>query len=72
MEFRELRLESIVYCLGDIYMFAYIDAGTGSLLVQMLAGGAAGVFAFFKYRGLRLLGKSDESTEQPEPARTPE
>jgi len=53
-------------------MFAYIDAGTGSLLVQMLAGGAAGMFAFFKYRGMKLLGKTDEPVEQSEPVTAPE
>lgn len=53
-------------------MFAYIDAGTGSLLVQMLAGGAAGMFAFFKYRGMKLFGKTEEQVDQPEPATAPE
>ena len=53
-------------------MFAYIDAGTGSLLVQMLAGGAAGIFAFFKYRGMRFLGRTDEAVDQTEHAATSE
>jgi hypothetical protein len=31
-------------------VFAYIDAGSGSLLVQLLAGGVAGLAAFVKFR----------------------
>ncbi len=31
-------------------MLAYIDSGSGSLLVQLLAGGVAGVFAFARFR----------------------
>lgn len=30
--------------------FAYIDAGSGSLLAQLLVGGLAGVATFAKYR----------------------
>lgn len=29
---------------------AYLDAGTGTLLLQLLAGGIAGVAAFVKFR----------------------
>ncbi len=31
-------------------IFSYIDAGSGSLLVQLAAGGAAGLIAFFRFR----------------------
>ena len=31
-------------------MFAYLDAGSGSLLLQALIGGVAGLVVFMKYR----------------------
>jgi hypothetical protein len=31
-------------------VFAYIDAGSGSLLAQLLVGGLAGVGTFMKFR----------------------
>jgi hypothetical protein len=31
-------------------IFAYLDAGTGSLLVQLLVGGLAGIATFLKFR----------------------
>jgi hypothetical protein len=33
-----------------MFTFAYIDAGTGSLLAQLLVGGLAGLATFVKYR----------------------
>jgi hypothetical protein len=30
-------------------MFAYFDPGSGSLVLQMLVGGSAGLFVFAKY-----------------------
>lgn len=36
-------------------MVAYIDAGTGSLLVQALAGGVAATVVFVKFYWHRLL-----------------
>jgi hypothetical protein len=35
---------------GDAMIFAYLDAGSGSLLLQALIGGIAGLVVFFKYR----------------------
>jgi hypothetical protein len=31
-------------------IFGYLDPGTGSLLVQLLVGGVAGVLTFVKFR----------------------
>jgi hypothetical protein len=31
-------------------IFGYLDAGTGSLLVQLLVGGLAGIATFVKFR----------------------
>lgn len=36
-------------------MFAYIDAGTGSLLIQAIAGGVAATAVFAKFYWRRLL-----------------
>jgi hypothetical protein len=38
------------------YTFAYLDAGTGTLLLQLLAGGIAGVLAFVKFRWKSVRG----------------
>lgn len=38
------------------YVFAYLDAGTGTLLLQLLAGGIAGVLAFAKFRWKSIRG----------------
>ncbi|MCB0358545.1 MAG: hypothetical protein KDD44_02885 [Bdellovibrionales bacterium] len=37
--------------------YAYIDPGTGSLLVQLLLAGVAGVGVFFKVMWRRVTGK---------------
>jgi len=36
-------------------VFAYIDPGTGSILLQALLGGAAGLAVFLKTTGRRLF-----------------
>lgn len=44
-------------------MFAYIDAGTGSLLVQAIAGGVAATAVFVKFywrRVLKFLGRKPD------------
>ena len=35
---------------------AYIDPGSGSLILQMLLAGIAGLFVFVKYQGRRIVG----------------
>ena len=37
-------------------MFAYLDAGTGSMLAAALAGGAAGIAVFIRLYWHRFLG----------------
>ena len=37
-------------------IFAYIDAGSGSLLAQLIVGGLAGVATFARYRWDRIRG----------------
>lgn len=36
-------------------IFAYLDPGTGSLLLQAILGGIAGLVVFFKTTGRRLF-----------------
>ena len=45
---------------------AYLDAGTGTLLLQLLAGGIAGVAAFVKFRWRSVKGwlRREEHPEQ--------
>lgn len=57
-------------------MIAYLDAGTGSILIQVVAGGMASVYAYLKYRAgsFRRLGrqKSDSvQTDQPDAVDAP-
>ncbi len=39
-------------------IFAYLDAGSGSLLLQALLGGAAGIAVAFKAWRARVAGKA--------------
>ena len=49
-----------------MFTFAYIDAGTGSLLAQLLVGGLAGVATFVRYRwgSFKQLFRRASSAEQ--------
>jgi hypothetical protein len=50
-------------------MGAYIDAGTGSMLVQAIAGGVAATVVFVKFywhRLLKLLGIKKPEEEEAE------
>ena len=38
-------------------LFAYLDAGSGSLILQAILGGAAGIAVAFKAWKARLMGK---------------
>ena len=44
-------------------ILGYIDAGTGSLLLQMLLGGLAGVAAFVKFRWGSIKARFQRDTE---------
>ncbi len=35
---------------------AYLDPGTGAIIIQVLVGGVAGFFVFMKYQGSRIKG----------------
>lgn len=38
-------------------LFGYLDAGSGSLILQAILGGAAGILVAFKAWKARLVGK---------------
>ncbi len=40
-----------------LMLFGYLDAGSGSLILQALLGGAAGILVAFKAWKARLMGK---------------
>lgn len=46
-----------------ISLFAYIDAGTGGMLLQALAAGAAGLWLMFRNRIRIRSTKSETQTE---------
>ncbi len=43
-------------------LIAYIDAGTGSMLVSAILGGAAGLMVFLKSAGRRLFHRDKATT----------
>jgi hypothetical protein len=52
-------------------LFGYLDAGSGSLILQAILGGAAGILVAFKAWKARLTGKRamvDAESEVDEPA----
>lgn len=59
-------------------VLAYLDPGSGSMLLQMLLGGIAGVAVSIKMFGKRVFRvltfwkSHDEEPAQPAPAPTPE
>ncbi len=46
---------------------AYLDPGTGTLIVQALLGGTAGVAVLFKTKRSRLARKQKATEEEQEP-----
>lgn len=51
-------------------LFGYLDAGSGSLILQAILGGAAGILVAFKAWKARLTGKralADADTDVDEP-----
>lgn len=62
---RFILLSVVVTLACPSLAYAYIDPGAGSMLLQLLLGGVAGLFVFgrlFKQRILRFFGreKNDE------------
>jgi len=65
-------------------MFAYLDPGTGSIVLQVIVGGFAGLAVFFKMFGRRIMfwkksdneltsgeGDAEATTDDAEPATVP-
>ena len=60
-----LALASIAMSIGTP-AHAYLDAGTGSMVLQLLLGGVAGALVLFKlywHRLKDLLGRGSKPTE---------
>jgi hypothetical protein len=54
-------------------IFGYLDAGSGSLILQAILGGAAGILVAFKAWKARLTGKraiAEPQSDQDEPLTT--
>lgn len=52
-------------------LFGYLDAGSGSLILQAILGGAAGILVAFKAWKARLTGKqalADTESDVDDPA----
>jgi hypothetical protein len=47
-------------------LFGYLDAGSGSLILQAILGGAAGIAVAFKAWKARLMGKAAASESETE------
>ena len=45
--------------------FAYLDGGTGSMILQAVLGGVAGLAVYFKTKGRRIFKRRSEE-EAPE------
>lgn len=54
------------------WILAYLDAGSGALLLQMVIGGAAGLAAYVRFRWKRLTGRADSSESVPEELEFPD
>jgi hypothetical protein len=52
--------------------FAYLDPGTGTLIIQAVLGGAAGAAVLFKTKGRRFFKKNRGDEAQPEPGEADE
>lgn len=48
-------------------LFGYLDAGSGSLILQAILGGAAGILVAFKAWKARLMGKQAVTDTEVEP-----
>jgi len=48
--------------------FAYLDAGSGSLILQAVLGGIAGVVVAFKAWKARMMGRKAAAAQDPETA----
>lgn len=47
-------------------IFGYLDAGSGSLILQAILGGAAGILVAFKAWKARIMGKEAAAQGEPE------
>ena len=65
-----VRTANELFMLGDA-VFAYLDPGTGSMLVQLLVGGVAAAGVALKLYWHRVLRLLRIRKPEPEPDREP-
>jgi hypothetical protein len=61
-----LALSALLYGMTSAPAYAYLDPGTGSMILQLLLGGIAGLALagkFYWHRLLTLVGLRSEATE---------
>ena len=66
---RAVRMASLIFCLialGARPAHAYLDANTGSMLVQLAVGGVAGLLVILKLFWHRILARLRISRDAPE------
>ncbi|OGR90017.1 MAG: hypothetical protein A2992_00500 [Elusimicrobia bacterium RIFCSPLOWO2_01_FULL_59_12] len=61
-------LALVAVLVSETYVSAYLDAGTGSMIIQLLLGGAAGLAVLLRMGWRRLRdrfrpGRKDEPTQ---------
>ena len=49
--------QTVLTAKDELMFFGYLDAGSGSLILQAILGGAAGILVAFKAWKARLMGK---------------
>jgi len=72
--FTKLSFAALVVLGAPALARAYTDPGAGSMLLQLLLGGAAGLFVavrMFKERILRIFGIGKNHNAAPDPLDTP-
>ena len=72
--FAKLSFAALVVLAAPALAHAYTDPGAGSMLLQLLLGGAAGLFVafrMFKERILRFFGFGKNHEAAPDPLDTP-
>lgn len=49
-----------------MFVFGYLDAGSGSIILQLLAGGIAGLAVYIRFRWQTLKGWFQKPSESDE------
>ncbi len=69
MKLIQILLLTLIFCLFATSAYAYIDPGTGSLIIQLVIGALAAASLFFKNFWLRvksIFSSSSDSSISPD------